>query len=241
MLDDTAQLVSELPRWRQIELSILREIDAGAFKIGEKLPGENALAPHFGVTRTTVRRALTELQNKGILRIEQGRGAFVERRLQYGLGPDSSFMANLRDASLTPAAQILHRFEIAAPADVAAKLDMATGSPIFIIDTIGEASGTIISVTRHHLPVDFFPDASSRVQAFSCITEVYKQFGFKRSRRTNCVIEARLPTPDEASRLGQPRTEPILEVRSVKRAGERAIDYTVARFSAARVSVSVDN
>jgi hypothetical protein len=39
-----------------------------------------------------------------------------------------------------------------------------------------------------------------------------------------------------ARRLGQPRTEPILEVRSIMMTGKRAIDHTVARFCAGRVS-----
>jgi len=239
--DLSPDLTADLPRWRQIELSLLKEIDAGGLKVGDRLPGENALAPHFGVTRTTVRRALAELRQKGVLRIEQGRGAFVERRLSYGLGSRSSFKANLRAESLVPSVDILRRFEIAAPAEIAEKLKIAAGARLFVFETIGEASGIVLSLTRHHLPAVSFPQALDAVQGFACITEVYRRFGYRNSRRAHCEIISRLPSDDEARHLGQPRTEPILEVRSIKTARRRAIDYTVARFCAARVSVFFDN
>jgi GntR family phosphonate transport system transcriptional regulator len=239
-IDLTPEL-PDLPRWRQIELSLLKEIEAGSLKVGDRLPGENALAPHFGVTRATLRRALAELQQKGVLRIEQGRGAFIERRVQYGLGPRSSFKANLRDANLLPSATIIRRFGIAAPTDIAESLRLPSGTPLFVFETIGEASGTVISLTRHHLPASRFPEAIDRVSGFSCITEVYEAFGYSSTRRAHCEIMSRLPSGDEARHLRQPRTDPILEVRSLKMARRHAIDYTVARFCAGRVSVYFDN
>lgn len=234
-------VAAELPRWRQIELSILKEIEIGALKVGDRLAGENALAPHYGVTRTTVRRALSELQNKGVVRIEQGRGSFVERRLHYALGPKSSFKANLRDANLVGGATILRSFEIGASAEVAERLRLSPGSPVVVFHTLGEASGQLVSLTRHHLPAERFPGAIETTRQFSCITEVYRKYGFRSTRRTHCEISARLPTEAEARRLDQPHAEPLLEVRSIKTSRKLPIDFTVACFSAARVSVFFDN
>lgn len=44
---------------------------------GEKLPSETVLAQHYGVARTTVRLALSELRAAGLVRSEQGRGVFA--------------------------------------------------------------------------------------------------------------------------------------------------------------------
>jgi GntR family phosphonate transport system transcriptional regulator len=234
------QLLGDLPRWKQIELALLAEIDSGAIKVGDRLPGENTLAPHFGVTRTTLRRALLALQHKGVLRVEKGRGAFVASRLmRYSLAARSSFKANLRDQSLVPGSRILRKFEIAAPGDVARALRLGDDAAVVVLDTIGEASGVVVAITRHHLPARLFPDAAARVTAFACITEVYRAFGFRATRRAACEIAARLPSDEEAHHLAQPRNEPILEVRSLKTTARgQPIDYTVARFCAARVSVT---
>ncbi|QRM32556.1 GntR family transcriptional regulator (plasmid) [Microvirga sp. VF16] len=235
------ELTELRPHWRRIEMALLQEIDAGALPVGQKLPGENILARQFGVTRTTLRRALNELQAKGVLRIERGRGTFVTRHFRYDLGRRSSFMANLREASLAPSAQILTRFTIAAPSDVAERLDIPAGDAILVFDTVGKANDVILSMTRHHLPARHFPEANIHVAHFVGITEVYEMYGHRDSWRSYCEIEARLPTLDEAHRLEQSKTDPVLEIRSVKRANDVPIDYTVARFAAGRVTAFFNN
>lgn len=242
MTDDYVPQVPENPpRWRQIELSLLDDIEKGVLKVGDRLPGEHTLAPLFAVTRTTVRRALAELQQKGVLRIERGRGVFVQRRLQYGLGPGSTFKANLRQSSLVPSVKILRRLEISASPEIAEKLRLSAGARLVVFDTVGEASGSVVSIARHHLPAALFPNAIGTVGTFSCVTEVYARFGFRSTQRRTSEISARLPTAEEARHLEQSRTEPVLEVRSLKTSRNNLpIDYTVARFSAARVSVFFD-
>lgn len=230
------------PLWRQIELALLGRIERGDLKIGERLPGENVLAPTFGVTRNTVRRALAELALKGLVRIEHGRGAFIERKVFYGLGQRSTFMENLRNNDLIASSTILECAEIPAPPDVADKLEIAPNAPIALFQTVGRASGMVVSVTKHHLRADLFPDAVQSIRGFSCISEVYAQFGFTSVRRARCEISAALPSAEEARHLEQSKTSPILDVRSVKTSDLGiALDYTIARFCSERVSAYFEN
>jgi GntR family phosphonate transport system transcriptional regulator len=55
--------------WRQIQQAIEREIAAGAHKPGARLPTEAELAARFAVNRHTVRRAMEELEGRGLIRI----------------------------------------------------------------------------------------------------------------------------------------------------------------------------
>ncbi len=48
------------------------------FAVGEKLPGENELSEMLKVSRSTLREAIKTLEGQGILRVERGRGTFVE-------------------------------------------------------------------------------------------------------------------------------------------------------------------
>ena len=57
----------------QIEKLILR----GILKPGERLPSERDLAERFGVSRPSLREAITELQEKGLLSSRAGSGIFV--------------------------------------------------------------------------------------------------------------------------------------------------------------------
>lgn len=55
-----------------------QQIASSHYKIGEKLPSEPELMQQFGVGRSTIREAIRILVNKGLIRVQQGLGTFVE-------------------------------------------------------------------------------------------------------------------------------------------------------------------
>jgi DNA-binding transcriptional MocR family regulator len=65
------------PIYQTIADAIGREIEAGRFKPGSRLPTQRSLARQLGVTVTTVTRAYVEAQRRGLLSGEVGRGTFV--------------------------------------------------------------------------------------------------------------------------------------------------------------------
>lgn len=77
---ETAKVFQKIARPRlsqlvanQIEEAILSQ----TFKAGERLPSEQALANQFGVSRNIVREAFKMLQERGLIQIISGSGAFV--------------------------------------------------------------------------------------------------------------------------------------------------------------------
>jgi DNA-binding GntR family transcriptional regulator len=76
----------ETSRYRQVEDFLLAQIQLGRYQVGDYLPSEHELCRQFGVTRTTVRRALERLSAGGFIERRQGRGSRVtERRKSLGL------------------------------------------------------------------------------------------------------------------------------------------------------------
>ena len=57
-----------------------QKIQDGDFVIGEKLPAEPELMELFGVGRSTIREAVRNLSNAGLVRVRQGLGTFVEQK-----------------------------------------------------------------------------------------------------------------------------------------------------------------
>ena len=53
------------------------EIASGRLRQGERLPSEPSLSAQYRISRTTVRLALSALEQEGLIRKEKGRGAFV--------------------------------------------------------------------------------------------------------------------------------------------------------------------
>ncbi len=62
---------------------LLRAVADGAFPPGSQLPPEAQLAAQANVSRLTLREAVKVLRDKGVLRVEQGRGTFVNPTTQW--------------------------------------------------------------------------------------------------------------------------------------------------------------
>ncbi len=74
----------------QVFSALLREIESGRWKEGERLPSEAQLVERFGHSRITVGRALRDLQAAGLISRRAGAGSFVSRateaaRYSFGL------------------------------------------------------------------------------------------------------------------------------------------------------------
>ena len=66
-----------LPLYLQLSSLIRRCISSGLLKPGDLLPSEAELCTRFGISRSTVRQALGELEEQGLILRRQGRGSFV--------------------------------------------------------------------------------------------------------------------------------------------------------------------
>ena len=64
---------------------LVHAIVSGKFKEGEVLPTEPSLCDEFGFSRTVIREALKLLEERGLVRVEQGRGTKVQPRDSWNL------------------------------------------------------------------------------------------------------------------------------------------------------------
>ncbi|MGV6849442.1 MAG: GntR family transcriptional regulator [Marinibacterium sp.] len=108
-----------LPLYLQIGESLMRDIAAGRLADGERLPPERALAGEFGTTVRTLRKALAELADQGLLERVQGSGNYV-RGSGTVAGIYSMFRLELPGGGGLPTARVLDVTETAKPAGLPA-------------------------------------------------------------------------------------------------------------------------
>ena len=104
LLGQCAQPLTVIPLYRKLRKLIENEIAAGRWKPNERIPSEAELSRMFSVSRITVRAALTELADEGMLVKIQGKGTFVtnaksKQLLTIGV---SSFEEMCRQNDLEP-------------------------------------------------------------------------------------------------------------------------------------------
>ena len=228
--------------WRQIEERLREEIDAGALKPGERLPTEQMLARRFGVNRHTVRRALGALVGDGLVRVEQGRGAFLQDEIiEYALGLRTRFSENVRRQERAPGGRLIDAIELAAEGAAARALSLPLGTPLLALVTLREADGLPVSYARHCVPLARFPRLAEAYREAGSLTAAFARCGVPDYTRKWTRLLARPPTAEEARQLRQPKTTPVLQSEAVNvDAAGRPIEYGLAAFAGGRVQILVE-
>jgi GntR family transcriptional regulator len=68
------------PKFLSISDSVIEKIKSGELQPGDKIPSENDLIKSFGVSNTTARKSLLEIENRGWAKRIKGKGTFVLNR-----------------------------------------------------------------------------------------------------------------------------------------------------------------
>jgi DNA-binding GntR family transcriptional regulator len=63
--------------WSQVAADLEADITSGVLTSGARLPAEPELAEVYGVSRITVRRAVRDLADRGLVVVSRGRGTYV--------------------------------------------------------------------------------------------------------------------------------------------------------------------
>jgi GntR family phosphonate transport system transcriptional regulator len=228
--------------WRQIAAALEAEIARGAKAAGERLPTEAVLTARFGVNRHTVRRALEDLEARGLIRVEQGRGAFVaEDVVDYRLGPRTRFSELIRRQNREPAGRILRLVETPAETLLAEALGIRRGRAVLRVERLGLANGRPVVLGHHHFPLPRCAAAAEALERDPSITAALAACGVPDYRRKSSRITARLPTPEEAELLQQSRSRPVLVAESLNVDPDgQAVDWTLAVYAAGRVQLLVE-
>jgi len=95
---------SGVPMYLQLKEQIKMAVAGGVLKMGDRLPPVRELAAELNVNPNTIARAYSELEKEGLLRLEQGRGTFINgKEPLLGIEERSKKMRNLIDKLLMEA------------------------------------------------------------------------------------------------------------------------------------------
>lgn len=138
---------------------LLEEIDAGRVEPGQQIPSERELSDRFRMSRMTVRHALNELVNQGILYRQQGKGTFVGRpKIRQKLRGLSSFTEDMLSRGMRPGARVLSAEVVAAPYKVRHALGLPEQAHVVRLERLRLADGEPMALEVTHLPYPRFAD-----------------------------------------------------------------------------------
>lgn len=203
-------------RWCLIERAIEQEISAGTWGPGARLPTEFELAVRFEVHRKTNRRALSSLRERGLLRIEQGCGAFVkERMVRHHIGPTSRLSTALRDVHRVGERRVLGFSRVRAERELGRNLGLDRNHFARKVDTITVVDGLAIAVASSYFPLPRFEGIKQIIVETGSLTEAWRRCGVNTYKRHETRISAIALSKADSQSLGLPRRQPMMLVTNV--------------------------
>lgn len=226
--------------WRQIGEALALDIRNKLYAPGEQLPPEPALAAKFSVNRHTIRRAMGELEQSGLVRIEQGRGTFVqEHAIDYAIGRRTRFSQNLASQGMRGHLEVIDTQLLRAP-EIARQLGLTRTAQLLRVQMIGRAEARTIDVADHYFDAARFPDLQEQIRTARSISKALAGHGIADYTRKWSRITAMLPSAEVARLLNQPKTRPVLQVEALNIDIDGApLQYSLTRFAGDWVQLTV--
>ena len=188
------------PRWTAIRDTLRNEIAAGRYSAGDRLPTEARLAERFGVNRHTVRRALADLGEAGIVHARRGAGVFVAQpQTMYPLGRRVRFHRNLLAAGREPRRQVLNLEQRKADMREAEALHLRGEARVQVFEGLSFADAVPIAVFRSVFPASRFPSILDALGKTPSVTEAFKAMGLTDYTRASTEITAKRASATIAS------------------------------------------
>jgi DNA-binding GntR family transcriptional regulator len=146
---------SPVPLYHQVATAIEAAVEEGELAPGTRLENETDLAKRLGLSRPTLRRAMQELVDKGLIVRKRGIGTQVvgrngfQRQLQL-----TSLFDDLALSGRRPTTRVLTHEVVAADDVVADKLGLEAGSEVVHLERVRSADGEPLAVLRNWLPAE---------------------------------------------------------------------------------------
>jgi len=196
---------------RQVYLVLHDEITRGFYAESGLLPKEDALCERFGVSRITVRRALSDLAAKGLVERRQGLGTFVRSGPVERTNPSLGILDQLSKTARETQVKVIDVSHEVPPPDIAASLHIGPGERATHALRLRSSAGEPVMLTDAWVPLPLGSRVSAAALRKQALYEILMAQGVKFGRVVQ-ETTAQAADPNLASWLKVELGAPILKL-----------------------------
>ncbi|MDF1597774.1 MAG: GntR family transcriptional regulator [Acidimicrobiia bacterium] len=201
----------------QVKANLKERIVSGAFEEG-RIPSETELAAELGVSRTTIRDALSRLENEGSIYRKQGAGTFVNQpglQIKSRLEEIWSYEEVLQDHGYTPSVRVIGLTPRPASESLAGDLGIESGEPVLVVEKVFLEDDRPVVLTYNRIPTRHIKVEITKKSGALPLYDLLdrhcnRPLGYYLSE----IVPVALPS-HEADELGIPRRTPALSFEEV--------------------------
>jgi GntR family transcriptional regulator len=199
------------PLYTRIQEYIAEMILSGKLKPESKIQSEREFSEDLGVSRMTVRKALTELVNEGLLERKHGSGTYVAKpKITYESVELVNYVQAMELRNIATSTQLLEFNEMVASRRLAEILEIEIGAPIYHLVLLRFANRVPVILERGYFPCDYYPKMEDwNLEKTSTIDLLTSVYGIRLGRISQSV-EAVAATDQVAEQLRVGEGIPLL-------------------------------
>ena len=203
-----------IPLYYQVKQIILDEINSEGVRAGDAIPTEKAFCDIYGISRTTIRQAISELVNEGYLYRVKSKGTFVSQpKVKTDLvNMYDGYNTELSSLSITPSTQAIELTLVKANAEQARALEINEGDNVIYLlrhrYADGIAMGYVESYFKYPL-CDFLLNEDEETFNSTSVYHIVAKYRPAKIKKILKTIEAVAATEAEAKFLDIKKGSPI--------------------------------
>ena len=229
---------SPVPLYFQVAQQIEQAISGGVLAPGDRIDNEIALAERIGLSRPTMRRAIQELVDKGLLVRRRGVGTQVVHGQVTRPLTLTSLFDDLTAHHQAPTTTMLTNEVIAAADEISVKLSIAPGTRVLHLRRLRFTHGEPLAILENHLPEDLIDIGQDDLETRG-LYQLLRARGV-RLRVAKQKIGARTGTPTECKMLGERTGSPLLTMgRAAHDDRGRTVEWGTHAYRASRYTYEV--
>jgi GntR family transcriptional regulator len=221
---------SVLPKYYQLK-HILREL-VNSMTAGMPFPSEAELCQTYNISRTTVRKALSDLAQEGLIYSIQGKGTFTsdKKKKSSWVTLTGGLYADMTERGFQVSMKALDLSIVPAEENIARELKINEGELIYKLLRLRFVDGHPFDMVTNFMPAARYPHLEEEdFNANSLYSVLKSKYGVKIVSGVR-LIEASSCTPDEAHYLQIALNSPLLVMRSTTfDEQEQAIEHGIVR------------
>jgi DNA-binding GntR family transcriptional regulator len=215
---------SALPLWARVAGGLSELVESDRLPVGTRIETEVTLAERLGISRPTLRRAMQELVNQGVLVRKPGFGTQVVSPAVHRPIALTSLYDDLAKSGRAPHTEVLAFDVLPASDTIALTLRIPARSEVTMMRRLRYSNGEPLALLTNTIPTDVARFTRADLQKGG-LYALLRQVGAQ-PKTANEVIGARVATGDEAHVLGIKRGAAVLTMsRSAWGTDGRGIEY----------------
>ncbi len=212
------------PKYYQISRDIIANIQKGRLITGSQVPSENEIIEKYGVSNTTARKALQEIEHNGWVTRIKGKGTYVtNNKVERSVTRILGFTVNMNEAGREPSTRLiqLKTLENNHTLTINRRQYVLRG-PLCMIHRIRFADDIPMMVEKRYISLQFCPDIQEKDLEKS-LYEIYENYYGLQLSQVDQKLSAVMTEPEEISYFDLVKPVPAFRVEGVTFCGKELI------------------